>query len=304
MSNLTRTDEAARQRLASMTAADHDAPPPPSVTTRYTGTKAIRAALEVRLDRIERDEAQPRTEFDPEALDRLAESIKARGVLQPIRVRWDEGRGVYVVVVGERRWRAAKAAGLATIPCVVAETDITPEDRLEDQLVENALREDLKPVEQAKAFRRLMDAHGWSGNQVSRELAVDASVVSRALALLQLPESVQAKVDSGDLAARAAAEISRLPDPAEQLALAEQAAAGGLKIDQVQATVKARRLGKAKAEPGGKREFKFPDGAKVAVTLPPGTAGTPAYVEMLQRALKELRAELKQATPGRAGEAA
>ena len=108
------------------------------------------------------------------------------------------------------------------------------------------------------------------------------------------------KVDAGELAVRAAAEISRLPDPDEQLALAVQAVAEGLTRDQVMDTVKARRLGKAKAEPPTKAEYKFDDGGKVTVTLPPGMAGDTAVAEMLQRALKKVRAALKQAGLGQA----
>ena len=104
----------------------------------------------------------------------------------------------------------------------------------------------------------------------------------------------------GALAARTAYEISKLPDAFAQVELAEQAAAGGATCDQVQAAVKARRIGKAAAAPAPRREFKYPDGAKVSVTLPPGASGTAAYLEMVQRAAKDLRAELKAAAPDQA----
>ena len=95
------------------------------------------------------DPGQPRTEFDPEAIDRLAASLKVRGQLQPCRVRWVEEEGRYMIVVGERRWSAARRAGLASIACVVVQDGASREDILEDQIVENALRDDLKPVEMA-----------------------------------------------------------------------------------------------------------------------------------------------------------
>jgi ParB family chromosome partitioning protein len=215
-----------------------------AMPARLQGVVKDKDAAVIPVDRIVRDEAQPREEFDRAALERLAESLKTRGQLQPIRVRWEEGRGVYVVIMGERRWRAAGMAGLATLRCVVQETPETAEELLALQLVENALREDLKPIEQARAYRRLMDAHGWSGVRVARELAVDPSVVSRALSLLELPEAVQTQVDAGALAVRSAAEIARIEDPATQERVARTAVAEGLKRDEVAElvqAVKARR---------------------------------------------------------------
>jgi ParB family chromosome partitioning protein len=267
---------------------------------RLQGVTKAKDALLIPTDRIQPDTEQPRDDFDSEALERLAKSLKTRGQLQPIRVRWDEGRGAYVIIMGERRWRAAVQAGLPAMTCVVHDAPLASGELLALQLIENALREDLKPIEQAKAYRRLMDAHGWSGHQLARELALTQSSVSRTLALLDLPDPVQAKVDAGELPARTAYEIGKLPDAVEQIVLAERAASDKLTGDQVEAAVKARRIGKAQAAPGTKREFKYPDGAKIAVTLPPGAVGPAAYAEMLQRALKEVRAEIKVAGPGQA----
>jgi ParB family chromosome partitioning protein len=177
---------------------------------RLQGVAKSKDAYVIPTDKIQRDDDQPREDFDPEAMARLAESLKTRGQLQPIRVRWDEGRGVYVIIAGERRWRAATLAGLSTLTCIVHESPLEPMEFLALQLVENALREDLRPVEQALAFKRLMEAHGWSGNQLAKELAITQSSVSRALALLELPGEVQARVDSGDLAARTAYELTKL----------------------------------------------------------------------------------------------
>ena len=269
-------------------------------SSREQGVARSKDALVIPIEKIQPDPDQPREEFEPEALDRLAESLKVRGQLQPIRVRWDEGREAYVIIIGERRWRAAVQASLPTMSCVVHDGSVDSGELLALQLVENALREDLKPVEQAKAFRRLMEANGWSGPPRATELAVPPPAVAQALARLTLPDAVQARVEAGALAARTAYEISKLPDAFAQVELAEQAAAGGATCDQVQATVKARRIGKAAAAPAPRREFKYPDGAKVSVTLPPGASGTAAYLEMVQRAAKDLRAELKAAAPDQA----
>jgi ParB family chromosome partitioning protein len=267
---------------------------------RLQGTSKSRDALVIPTDRITADPDQPREDFDPDAIARLAQSLKTRGQLQPIRVRWDEGSGNYIVVTGERRWRAATLAGLPALSCVVHEAPVEPAELLAMQLVENALREDLRPIEQAKAYTRLIETHGWSGNQLAKELHIPQSCVAQALALLRLPEDVQARVEVGELAPRTAYEVSKAGEPQAQRELAEQVVAGRLTGDQAAAVVKARKLGKAKAEPGGRREFKYPDGAKVAVTLPPGTSGDTAYLEMLQRAVKDVRAAIKQAGPSQA----
>jgi len=255
-----------------------------AMPARLQGIAKDKDAAVIPVDRIVRDEDQPREEFDADALGRLAESLRTRGQLQPIRVRWDEGRGAYVVIMGERRWRAAALAGLPTMRCVIQDGPATAEELLAIQLVENALREDLKPIEQAKAYRRLMDANGWSGGRVARELAVDPSVVSRALACLELPESVQAMVDDGTLAVRSAAEIARLDGPELQAQVAEAAEQGGLKRDEVAelvAAVKARRP----APMARPRAVVFDLGEGV-VKVTWRKAG-PSAVQLLRRALKE-----------------
>jgi ParB family chromosome partitioning protein len=269
-------------------------------SAREQGVGRSKDTLIIPTEKIQPDPDQPREDFDPEALARLAESLRTKGQLQPVRVRWSEDDGAYILIMGERRWRAAIQAGMPTMTCVVHGGDLSPGERLTLQLVENALREDLSPVETAKAYRRLMETNGWSGNQLARELDVPQSAVAQALALLKLPEGVQAKVEAGELAPRTAYEISKLSDPAAQEEMAARAAGGGATRDQVQAAVKARRIGKAQASPGARREFKFDDGGKVSVTPPPGLDGDAAVMEMLQRAVKKLRAEMKATGADRA----
>ena len=269
---------------ASGTPAGMDIGRATTLPARLQGIAKDKDAAIIPVDRIVRDEAQPREEFDEDALGRLAESLKARGQLQPIRVRWDEGRGAYVVIMGERRWRAARMAGLSTLRCIVQETPETPEELLALQLVENALREDLKPIEQARAYRRLMDAHGWSGGRVARELSVDPSVVSRSLSLLELPATVQDQVDSGTLAVRSAAEIARIEDPETQERVARAAVAEGLKRDEVAdlvQAVKARR-----PAPLARPTPAVIDLGDIAVTVRWKKAGA-SLVQALRRALKE-----------------
>ena len=132
---------------------------------RLQGVARSKNAAEIPLDKIDPDPDQPREEFEPEALGRLAESLRARGQLQPIRVRWDEGRALYVIVCGERRWRAAGMAGLTTMSCVIVEGPIyAGRAARRSSSSRTCVREDLQPIEQAKAFRaadgpqRLVDA--------------------------------------------------------------------------------------------------------------------------------------------------
>jgi ParB family chromosome partitioning protein len=207
---------------------------------RLRGIARTPNAAEIPLDKIDRDPGQPREEFEPEGLARLAESIRARGQLQPIRVRWDEERTRYIIVCGERRWRAARMAGLTAMSCVIMEGPIAPAELLSLQLVENLVREDLTPIEQAKAFRAAMDLNRWSTHDVARELAVDQSSVVRALKLLNLPAAVQEQVEQGTLPPATAYEVSKLDDPEEQAALASRVVAEGLsRAETVQAVRRA-----------------------------------------------------------------
>jgi ParB family chromosome partitioning protein len=198
-----------------------------------------RSAIEVPVSRIVADPGQPREEFEPEALDRLAQSLKTRGQLQPIRVRWDEALEKYVLICGERRWRAAQLAGLETLSCVVSEGPLDAADLLALQLVENCLREDLRPIEQARAFKALMDRNDWSGNQLAQVLGIAQPNVARALKLLQLPEDVQDQVEQGSLTPATAYEISKIGDREAQKALAQQVVDEGLTRDATIAAVRS-----------------------------------------------------------------
>ncbi len=223
----------------------------PPAPDRMQGIARSKTAAEIPLARIDRDPDQPREEFDPVTLARLAESLKTRGQLQPIRVRWDDARQSYVIVCGERRWRAAGLAGLTTLSCVIMDGPATPAELLTIQVVENALREDLRPVEQARAFRALMDLNGWSTHQVARELAVDQSSVVKTLALLDLPAPVQAQVELGVLAPSAAYEVSKLDDPAEQAELAARVVAERLSRAETVEAVRQATGGNGKTKGRG-----------------------------------------------------
>jgi ParB family chromosome partitioning protein len=139
---------------------------------------------------------QPRTQFDDGALAELADSIRANGILQPILVR-PRLAGGYEIVAGERRYRAALRAGVERVPVVVR--DLSDGDTLALALVENLLREDIGPMETARALRRLMDEFGWTQAEMSQRVGKSRSAVTNTLRLLQLPEAIQESVDKGQI---------------------------------------------------------------------------------------------------------
>jgi ParB family chromosome partitioning protein len=136
----------------------------------YAGSRALSDARAIPVERIVPDPEQPRREFEPEKLAELGLSMKRRGQLQPIRVREDKENDRFVIVAGERRWRAAKMMEIATLDCLVVKRPMTDGEKLTLQLIENCVREDLKPIEQGHAFKALMDREGWTAEQVSKEL--------------------------------------------------------------------------------------------------------------------------------------
>jgi ParB family chromosome partitioning protein len=263
------------------------------VPARDRGVTRSKHAVEIPVDRIQPDPDQPREEFEHDAMERLAESMRTRGQLQPIRVRWEEERSCYIIVMGERRWRAAIQAGLPTLSCIVHQGAVAPGDLLALQLIENAVREDLKPIEQAKAYRKLQEMYGWSGNQLAKELAVPQPAVVHALSLLKLPDDIQTKIEAGELAPRTAYELTKLDDSAAQIALAEQVVTEKLTGTQVAAVVKAKKAGKSAPAGSARKEFKREDGVKVTIA---GADGPEAVLAALKWAVKRVQDELKAAT--------
>jgi ParB family chromosome partitioning protein len=273
---------------------------PRAVPGRLQGITRSGNAAEIPVEKIGRDDDQPREDFDPEALDRLAESLKTRGQLQPIRVRWSEERGQYVIICGERRWRAAMQAGLATMSCVIVDGPLDPGELLAIQVIENALREDLQPIEQARAFRALMDRNGWSARQVARELGIVQPNVVRALALLDLPGEIQDRVEQGALLPSIAYEVSKLEDPAAQVEVAARVVAEGLsRAETVEAVRKASSRPRAAAGKGRgakprkviERVIRTTAGTRITLENRKGLDG-PAIRAALRQALDLVEAEL------------
>jgi len=242
---------------------------------RYAGLNRVKGAFQIPTERVAPDPNQPRKEFDEDALSRLAESLKERGQLQAIRVRWDDAMSTWVIIAGERRWRAAVRAGLPTVAAVEAVGPLTDDEILEEQLVENALREDLTPVDQANAFKALMDRKGWSTVRLAEALRLNDSTVTRALSILRLPGAVQERVESGRLAPSVAYELSKLDDGEAAIELADRAVTEGLTRSQVIDEVRRSTGRKSKGKGRGVRKptsrvFRKAAGCTVTVENPRG----------------------------------
>ncbi|MCB0963580.1 MAG: ParB/RepB/Spo0J family partition protein [Acidimicrobiales bacterium] len=195
------------------------------------------ALRELSVSQIEPNQHQPRDHFDEEALVSLTDSIRELGVLQPILVR-PSGMDRYELIAGERRWRAAKRAGLQSIPAVVRKIDETAS--LEQALVENLHREDLHPMEEAAAYQQLIEDFKLSHDDVARRVGRSRSAVSNMLRLFQLPPSIQKLVAERQLSAGHARALLGTPDRAFQEALARRAVAEQLTVREVEDAVRAR----------------------------------------------------------------
>jgi ParB family chromosome partitioning protein len=181
----------------------------PSYDDRLAGTGRLKGAMMIPVAKITSDPGQPRKTFDAEAIIRLSQSIQSRGVLQPIRVRYDDARKVWLIVSGERRWRACQVLGIDQIPAIEV-SDRGRDQTLADQLVENLLREDLTPIDQANGIRELMELQGWDQSRVGDELGISKGHISKLLTLLRAPEPVRQKVASGELSMQAGYDLARV----------------------------------------------------------------------------------------------
>jgi ParB family chromosome partitioning protein len=205
---------------------------------------------ELPIDSIVANPRQPRKAFDDKGLQDLSQSVKRSGVLQPVVVRRHGQQ--FEIVVGERRWRAARMAGLSHIPAVVRET--TDAETLELALVENLLREDLNPMEEAEAYQRLLTEFAWTQDELGQRVGKDRSTVANCLRLLKLPELIQADLRAGRLTMGHARALLSLASPAEQLKLREEILAHSWSVRATEEGVQRkqrqapRRAGRRSAE--------------------------------------------------------
>jgi ParB family chromosome partitioning protein len=191
--------------------------------------------VEIDLDLIEPNNFQPRTSFDEERLEQLAQSIRANGIIQPLLVR-RLSTDRYQLVAGERRWRAAQRAGLHRVPCVVKEI---PEDKmLELALIENIQRQELNAIEEAHAYKRLIETLGLTQEMVAQRVGRDRTFITNYLRLLRLPEDIQRMVEAEQISMGHARALLGVDEPEIQRKLAKEVSEKGLSVRQTERAIK------------------------------------------------------------------
>ena len=209
-----------------------------------TGSEASNSTLPLR--EIEPDPEQPRKRFDDDALNQLADSITENGLLQPIAVRPKKVGPGYIIIAGERRWRAARLAGLDEVPVIIK--DVTDEQAAALALIENLQREDLNPIEEAEGYKTLIETYHMTQEDAAATVGKSRPAVANAMRLLTLDESVREAVKDGRLSAGHARALLPLP-AARQREAAEAIAAQGLSVRQTEALVKRLTTEKKEREP-------------------------------------------------------
>jgi ParB family chromosome partitioning protein len=211
----------------------------PEGPTRSVGVRIVQ------VDRIEPNPEQPRLAFNQETLDELAASIREHGVLQPILVR-PIGPNTYQLIAGERRWRASKLAGLATIPALIEEID--DDTALEISIIENLQREDISPLDEAAMYDRMVTEHGYSIRKLAEKLGKDKGYVENRLRLADAPEEVRELVSLRKDTLSHAYELMKVQDAKKRRRLADQVAAGELTLIKLRDKIEGRRTRVQRAE--------------------------------------------------------
>ena len=209
-------------------------------------TSETEGTVEIKINDIDPNRTQPRKEFDDEALRALAESITEHGVLQPILVR-PLFMGGYQIIAGERRWRAARMAGLTTIPAVIRDMD--DEAVMEAALIENLQREDLNPMEEAMGYNNLILNYGLTQEEVAKTIGKSRPAIANSLRLLSLPEEVIDMLSKGELSAGHGKALLAFKTPEEQILNAEKAVKEGTSVRELE-----KLAGKKKKDAGEKKE--------------------------------------------------
>jgi ParB family chromosome partitioning protein len=202
-----------------------------SVSDETTSEERVGAiGLYVDIDKIIPNPNQPRKDFNPELLDELAESIREKGVLQPILV---EKKGEsYIIISGERRFRASVIAGLKKIP--VIEKEFTEEEKYEIALIENIQRENLSPIEEAKAYQTLITSYNLGQDELSKKIGKNRSTIANSLRLLKMPQDMQDSLSSGEISAGHARAVLSVINPADQRILFNRIVTGGLSVREAE----------------------------------------------------------------------
>ena len=261
--------------------------PQPADVTRFPVTKDVEATHQgitgsqlVDIDLIEPSPYQPRTHFREESLAELAQSIQASGIIQPLILRRIGTR--YQLLAGERRWRAAQRAGLSRVPAVLR--DVADEAALEITLVENIQREDLNPIEEARAYERLMSEFHLTQEEVAAKTGKDRATIGNATRLLRLDKQILDLIEDGRLSAGHGRALLAITDPGLRLSLAQRATHGRMTVRQLERTASRRARS-----------------AAPSVTEPQLDANARAAIEQMEHTLG-MRVRLRQPTENRPGE--
>lgn len=198
-----------------------------------TNTYADGNLYQIEPDRIQADPKQPRQFFDEDALQELSDSIKQNGVLQPIIIRRDENK--IWLVAGERRFRAAKMAGLEKIPAI-----LTTGNPVEIALIENIQRENLKPIEEAEAFERMIEEHGYTQEQLAQVIGKARTTITQTLSLNKLPKEIKKECPRADIPKRILVEIARKEKTEDMISLFNQVREGQLTSNEVRKVVRRK----------------------------------------------------------------
>ncbi|OGH00219.1 MAG: hypothetical protein A2600_07020 [Candidatus Lambdaproteobacteria bacterium RIFOXYD1_FULL_56_27] len=236
---------------------------------------------QVEIELIALNPWQPRTHFDLEKLEELAQSIRAKGVIQPVLVRKRAGApGEYELIAGERRLRASKLAGFDKIPAVVKE--FTDQEILEVALIENIQRADLNPLEESKAYKNLLDQHGYTQEDLAKRVGKSRSAIANQLRLLNLPEELQKDLEAGRLSQGHARSLLAVEDPKAQRGLAQEVMDKSLTVRELEQRVQSHKEGpKTKSKPAKSKldkeleqsRLKLEDRLKTQVKIEPQGAG-------------------------------
>ena len=232
---------------------------------------------------------QVRQRIDPAGIDELAGSIRSVGLQQPLLCRQDAGK--LTLIDGERRWRACSKLGWTSVPVIVLGEDMQPAEVVTRQLVANLQRSDLNPRDKAEGIRSLMQHGGLTAEQAAKRLSVSSSAVTKALAIVRLPEELQTKVASGELAADAAYQLSRVEGD-EQAALAEQVLSGQMNRDDLARRVR-KKAARTSQTPG--RRISLMAGENRSLTLAGQGWGRDLTLSELIEALEQLATRGKKA---------
>jgi ParB family transcriptional regulator, chromosome partitioning protein len=227
----------------------------------------LESVLEIDVNDIDPNLEQPRKKFNDEKLNELAQSIKTYGIVQPIIVQRNGDR--YVIIAGERRYRAARLAQLETVPVVIK--DYSKQDFMEVSLVENLQREDLNPIEEAEAMRILMDEHSLTQDELSNRLGISRSAIANTLRLLSLPQEVKEMVMEGDLSSGHARCLIVLPGDNEKTSIARKIVSLGLSVRATEELIRNLNVKSARENKNVKIDIPELESAQSALTHALGT---------------------------------